>query len=153
METEWIRPSNQAQIENIIATRKLDILIGSIHHVYGIPIDFNAETYQQALDVAAQKARSLNAEAEELLFADYFDAQLEMLEALKPPVVAHFDLIRLCSRRPNGSLKEFSRVWRKIMRNLLFVAEYGGLLEINSSALRKRLGQPYPALEICRVRR
>lgn len=153
METEWIRPSSKAQIENILSTYELDILVGSVHHVYGIPIDFNAETYLQALDMAAQNARSLNAETEELLFADYFDAQLEMLEALKPPVVGHFDLIRLCSRRPNGSLKEYSRVWRKIMRNLLFIAEYGGLLEINSSALRKGLGHPYPALEICKVRR
>lgn len=34
------------------------------------------------------------------------------------------------------------------MRNLEFVAGYGGWLECNSSALRKGLAEPYPSREI-----
>lgn len=109
--------------------------------------------YQRALAISrgnAQKA-GLPATAEEMLFSDYYDAQLAMLEALKPPIIGHFDLIRLLSDDPNGSSKTYSRVWRKILRNLLYVKEYGGVLEINSAGVRKGLIEPYPQREIVEV--
>ena len=151
MEIDWIRPESKVWIGSLLSRHQLDIFVGSVHHVYGIPIDFDPETYAAALSRSSERARDLNATNEELLFADYFDAQLEMLQALKPPIVGHFDLIRLLSSMPDASLKIYSRVWRKILRNLLFVTEYGGLLEINGSALRKGLKEPYPNSEICSV--
>ena len=42
-------------------------------------------------------------------------------------------------------------VWEKIVRNLDFVASYGGILELNSSAIRKGMSEPYPKAEICKV--
>ena len=151
MEIDWIRPDSRAWVESLLSQHQLDTLIGSVHHVHGIPIDFNAESYSAALSRSGQRAQELNAAGEEMLFADYFDAQLEMLQALKPPVVGHFDLIRLLSSLPNASLRTYSRVWRKILRNLQFVCEYGGVLEINGSALRKGLEEPYPNSEVCGV--
>ena len=43
-------------------------------------------------------------------------------------------------------------VWSKILRNLDFIASYGGMLELNSAALRKGMTEPYPKAEICKVR-
>jgi histidinol-phosphatase (PHP family) len=74
-----------------------------------------------------------------------------MLQKLKPPVVGHFDLIRLKSDDPNTTFTKYPKVWEKIQRNLRFVAEYGGILELNSAALRKGMTEPYPKAEICRV--
>ncbi|MCJ1302921.1 histidinolphosphatase [Hypocenomyce scalaris] len=143
VEIDWIRPSSQQLIEGLFEKYQLDVFVGSVHHVYTIPIDYDAALYE--------KARSRGGATDERLFADYFDAQYEMLEALKPPVVGHFDLIRLKSDDPERSFATWDRVWQKILRNLEFIAKYGGVLELNSAALRKGMSEPYPKAEICKA--
>ena len=98
-----------------------------------------------------EKARDLSGGTDKQLFEDYLDLQLEMLTALKPPIVGHFDLIRLKSDDLNGSFQEWVSVWEKVLRNLKYIAEYGGVLELNSAALRKGMNEPYPKAEICKV--
>jgi histidinol-phosphatase (PHP family) len=121
----------------------VDFFIGSVHHVHGIPIDYDTTMYN--------RARELAGGSDLRLFEDYFDAQLEMLETLKPKVVGHFDLIRLLSDEPNRDLRVWEGVWVRAVRNLKVVVEQGGLLEINSAALRKGLKEPYPGRAICEV--
>ncbi|RMZ87630.1 hypothetical protein DV736_g5139, partial [Chaetothyriales sp. CBS 134916] len=140
-ECDWIRPESRALIERSISTHPYDYFVGSVHHVHTVPIDYDAAMYADA----KQKAGG----TDERLFEDYFDAQLDMLEATRPPVVGHFDLIRLKSTNPDGSFKSMSGVWERIIRNLKFVASYGGILEINTAALRKGMREPYPNHEIC----
>jgi histidinol-phosphatase (PHP family) len=142
-ESEWIRPSSLALIQNLRGKYDWDIFIGSVHHVHTIPIDFSREMYEQA--------REKSGGSDEKLFEDYFDAQYEMLKATTPPIVGHFDLIRLLSDNPNASLQQWKEMWNRIERNLQLVASYGGVLELNSAALRKGLDEPYPQLEICQV--
>lgn len=114
--------------------------MGSVHHVHSIPIDYDRAFYE--------KARAKAGGSDERLFEDYFDSQFEMLERMKPKVVGHFDLIRLLSDEPNADLKSIKGVWEKVIRNLKFIAEYGGLVEINTSALRKGLKEPYPTRSV-----
>jgi histidinol-phosphatase (PHP family) len=153
-ECEWIRaedslPRTEKLIERYGACSApsspgLDLFVGSVHHVHRIPIDYDHEMYNHAKEVAGGAD-------DERLFCDYFDAQAEMLRALKPPVVGHFDLIRLKSAQPDGSLKRWPKVWKKVERNLEIVKEYGGVLEVNSSGLRKGLKEAYPMGEVCEV--
>lgn len=97
------------------------------------------------------EARRLSGGTDERLFEDYFDLQFEMLQGLKPPIVGHFDLIRLKSDEPNADCLRWDLVRQKVSRNLDFIVEYGGLLEVNSAALRKGLSEPYPGKSICKV--
>ena len=149
MEVDWIRPSSKEWIERLLEGYRLDFFVGSVHHVHEIPVDYDYSLYEQA--------REKSGGTDERLFEDYFDLQLEMLKALKPPIVGHFDLIRLKSDDPNASMMQrtstvrFRLVWEKILRNLDYVKEYGGTIEINSAALRKGLSEPYPNAEICKV--
>jgi histidinol-phosphatase (PHP family) len=143
-ESEWIRPSSLKLIHTLQAKHHFDFFVGSVHHVHTIPIDFSKEKYEDALEAAGG--------TEDKLFEDYFDAQYEMLQALKPVVVGHFDLIRLLSHQPNGSFRRYDGVWKRITRNLQYISQYRGMLELNSAALRKGLKEPYPCLEICQVR-
>lgn len=113
--------------------------------MHTIPIDFDRSMYTRARDAIVPGG------TDEKLFEDYFDSQLAMLQALKPPVVGHFDLIRLKSDDPERSFTQWPAVWEKILRNLDFIAEYGAILELNSASLRKGLSEPYPKAEICRV--
>lgn len=142
-EGEWIRDESKTIIEQIREKYKFDLFLGSVHHVHYFPIDYDDETYRQAREIAGG--------SDERLAEDYFDAQLAMLKALRPPVVSHFDLIRLKADEKDVDWRTMKGVWERIERNLRFVVEYGGLLEINTSALRKGLQQPYPRREICQV--
>jgi len=142
-EGEWIRPSYGPHVLSLAADPAVDYFVGSVHHVHEIPIDYDATFYH--------KAREISGGTDELLFGDYFDSQLEMLQTLKPRVVGHFDLIRLLADEPDRDLRAWKGVWEKLVRNLKVVLEQGGLLEINTSALRKGLKDPYPARAITEV--
>ena len=117
-----------------------DFFMGSIHHTHTIPIDFDRAMYEQARDKAGG--------TDEKLFEDYFDEQYGMLQSLRPPVVGHFDLIRLLSDHKDTAFEGMEKVWGKMKRNLEYVASYGGLLELNSAGLRKGLNEPYPCLPV-----
>jgi histidinol-phosphatase (PHP family) len=112
--------------------------------MHTIPIDYDRRMYEQARELAGG--------TDERLFEDYFDAQFDMLQQLQPLVVGHFDLIRLKSDDMEGSFTKWPGVWRKILRNLDLITSYGGMLELNSAALRKGMSEPYPKAEICKVR-
>lgn len=143
LEIDWIRPSSLQWIGEVFQLHPFDLFIGSIHHVHTIPIDYDHAMYAEA--------RRLSGGTDESLFEDYFDLQFEMLQGLKPPIVGHFDLIRLKSDDPNADCLRWDLVQQKVSRNLDFIVEYGGLLEVNSAALRKGLSEPYPGKSICKV--
>ena len=140
-EGDWIRPSYAVLIKELASNTVVDFYIGSVHHVHGIPIDYDAALYR--------KARAVAGGSDARLFEDYFDAQFEMLNALKPRVVGHLDLIRLLCDDPNQNLKELKGVWEKVVRNLKVIVAQGGLIELNTSALRKGLNEPYPTRSVC----
>jgi histidinol-phosphatase (PHP family) len=114
-----------------------------VHHVNAVPIDFDVPMYREA------RARSGGTDA--ALFEAYFDAQHEMLRALRPPIVGHFDLVRLFCDDPDEPLSAHEGVWHRVVRNLRLVHSYGGLMELNSSAVRKGLTEPYPSVAVCKV--
>ena len=150
MEIEWIRPSYQKLIESLREKYDFDLIVGSIHHVHGIPIDFDARKYADAVQASNKKPHECAADQEQL-FEDYFDSQLAMLEVVKPPVVGHFDLIRYLSDQPDRSLKASATVWGKVVRNLELIRSFSGVLEVNTSGLRKGLAEPYPSADVCKV--
>ncbi|KAM7199908.1 histidinol-phosphatase [Naviculisporaceae sp. PSN 640] len=138
-EGEWIRAEYGPLTQQLFLEAPcIDYFLGSIHHASGIGIDFDKEMYLRAQEACGG--------TEEKLFEVYFDEQFDMLRALKPRIVGHFDLIRLLSDEPGRDLREWNEgVWEKVVRNLEFVVGYGGWLECNTSALRKGLDEPYPA--------
>lgn len=143
-ESDWIRPESQTLINRSLARYPFEFFVGSVHHMHTVPIDFDRPMYEQARDLAGG--------TDERLFEDYFDAQFDMLQQLRPLVVGHFDLIRLKSDDMERSFQDWPGVWGRILRNLDLVASYGGLLELNGAALRKGMSEPYPKAEICKVR-
>ncbi|KAF2731655.1 histidinol-phosphatase [Polyplosphaeria fusca] len=142
-ESEWIRPESLDMIRGLLDKYTFDLFVGSVHHAHTIPIDFDRATYE--------KAREKAGGVDERLFEDYFDSQYEMLQKLQPPVVGHFDLIRLLSDAPDANFEGLKGVWERIQRNLEYIASYGGILELNSAGLRKGLAQPYPCLGVCQL--
>jgi histidinol-phosphatase (PHP family) len=144
-ESEWIRESSEDDIKAVLKryAGTLDLFVGSIHHVFGCPIDFDHGKYQ----LAREKAGG----TDQKVFLRYFTEMDAMLRALKPPIVGHFDLIRLKSDSPDTQFEGMEDVWERIRHNLDYIASYGGILELNSAALRKGLAEPYPCLPVCQV--
>ncbi|KAI0888804.1 histidinol-phosphatase [Annulohypoxylon maeteangense] len=140
-EGEWLRPTYKTLVTTLASHPSIDYFIGSLHHINSIPIDYDAAYYARAVASAGG--------TEESAYARYYDQQYEMLQSLHPRIVGHFDLVRLLSSSPDRVIsRTWPEVWERIVRNLKYVASYGGWLECNSSALRKGLAEPYPSREI-----
>lgn len=115
-----------------------DYLVGGVHHVDDIPIDFDEKTYRRAV----QSAGSIDK-----LYCRYFDLQHDMIQRIKPAVVAHFDLIRIYDRDYRTHLA-VPDVQERITRNLELIARYDLILDFNVAALRKGAAEPYLSREI-----
>ncbi|TPX44924.1 histidinol-phosphatase [Synchytrium endobioticum] len=135
METEYIRLSDLDLVTQLRTQHQIDYIVGSVHHVAEVPVDYSDAMYTSIEHMLGST---------ETVFRVYFNAQYEMLKILKPEVVGHFDLVRLF--RPYHPLSK--DVWGLIDRNIQCIVSYGGLVEINSRALKKNLPWPYPFKDI-----
>ncbi|KAJ3106136.1 hypothetical protein HDU97_006953 [Phlyctochytrium planicorne] len=145
METEHIHQRSLSEVKDLRSQFNLEFLVGSVHHVLGHPIDYDEIMYSDC--EAASAAKHPYVSPTEAAFLEYFDAQLDLLESIKPEVIGHFDLIRMF--RPNHPLSQ--AVLSKIERNIDFIAGYGGLVEVNSRAFKKGLKDPYPQRDVLEI--
>lgn len=139
-ETDVIRKDCFERIKTLKKDLELDYIVGSIHHVDGIPTDISLELYEKAEKLAG---------GTELLMCRYYDQQYQLLQEVKPEVIGHFDLIRLY--RPDFEFTDI--IWRKIVRNVDFGISYGALFEINTSGASpsKKLKNPHPHKRVLEV--
>ncbi|KAI8871396.1 histidinol-phosphatase [Ramicandelaber brevisporus] len=155
-ETEFIEVSGNGravkaaeELKKLVDECPVDYLVGSVHHVHGIPIDFNKDMYQQAIAVSA---RNPDGHLQQLiwLFEDYFDAQYTMIQSIKPDIIGHFDLVRIFAPSPQQALQavESRPVWQRVCRNIELAIKQGALFELNSRAWKKNLPAAYPHQEV-----
>ncbi|KAI8924211.1 Polymerase/histidinol phosphatase-like protein [Entophlyctis helioformis] len=140
METELIHEATMSEVEAIQQTLGLDYMVGSVHHVREMPIDFDEPGFAAVERLLATGTLS----GTEAVFQEYFDAQYTLLRRLKPTVVGHFDLVR----KYRGDFPLSDACWTKIRRNVDWIVEYGGLVEINTAGWRKGLRDAYPQRDI-----
>ena len=123
----------QGEIADLLRQFKPDMIVGSVHQVHDLLFDASPAVYAQA------KERSGGIEN---LYCDYFDLQLELIEAFKPSVVGHFDLIRIFD--PDYRRRwEVSRIRARALRNLCRIGELGLTLDLNTRAFAKGATEPY----------
>ncbi|KAF7792212.1 hypothetical protein EIP86_003245 [Pleurotus ostreatoroseus] len=161
-ETEHISPADLDGLDALIARAgdRVEYLVGSVHHVNGIPIDFDEATFRCALEsfsgsdantedegqstLADPKSRQMEA-----FLCAYFDAQHELMQRFHPEVIGHVDLCRLYN--PSLRLEAYPRAWAKLKRNVRYGAGYGALFECNAAALRKGWDGSYPGEDVVKV--
>jgi histidinol-phosphatase (PHP family) len=139
-ECDFIRPQCLDRIRNLQEQFTFDMFIGSVHHVHTTPIDISRELWNQARDASGGST--------ELLYCAYLEALRELTTSAKPPVLGHFDLIKLMSPDYTQSFREWPEVWKRTKDVLAQAASYGALIEVNVAALRKGWTHPYPGPEI-----
>lgn len=150
LETEFITTLDLDNLQTLLQryAGRIEYLVGSLHHVNGIPIDFDTETYKKALASFFVEGGSPDEHMENFL-CSYFDAQYELLRRFHPEVIGHIDLCRL--HEPCLSLESYSQVWKKLERNVRYAVDYGALFELNAAALRKGWSSSYPGEDVVKV--
>lgn len=144
---------------------EIDYVVGSVHHVNGVSIDFDRDTWLRCVATAAEgrigttcarvdgsvqlvheTAGEPTEEQVDKFLEAYFDAQYAMLQRHKPEVVGHIDLCLLWI--PQIKL---TKVWEKVRRNVEFAISYGALFEANAAAIRKGWTTSYPSRDVLRL--
>lgn len=123
-----------AQMGALRAAHAWDYIVGSVHHVGEVIIDGNAALFEQAMEGAGGL---------EGLAVAYYRAVAAMIEALRPEVVGHLDLIR-----KNGGARgalDTPAIRAAADEALDAARAQGCILDLNVAALRKGLDTPYPA--------
>lgn len=151
LETEFITIADLEHLQKLLTKHEnqIEYLVGSVHHVNSIPIDFDLPTFEESLRSMSCGEISANNTMEMFLSA-YFDAQYELLSRFQPEIIGHFDLCRLY--RPGLQFRDFPSVWQKLERNIQFAIQYGALFEINAAAFRKGWQSAYPAEDVVEVK-
>ncbi|MBX7258686.1 MAG: histidinol-phosphatase [Candidatus Hydrogenedentes bacterium] len=111
-----------------------DYMVGSVHFYKDILIDGPMNHFERAVETAGGL---------EALALRYYESVAEMVQALRPEVVGHLDLIR-----KNGHLLgpvETPAIRRAAESTLEVIRECGGILDLNTAGWRKGLDSPYPA--------
>ncbi len=131
-ETETCSGSEEF-VKHLVQKFQPDYIVGSVHHVNDIGIDYSKRLY----GIAARAAGGLDG-----LYRRYFDQQFEMINRLEPSVVGHFDLVRIFDPDYKSRLKK-PDILKRIRRNLERIKILGLILDFNVRALLKGADEPY----------
>ena len=136
-ETERLPPDGwQDRMGELRRRFKPDYIVGSVHDVDGLVIDYSPQATQEVADAMG---------GSEALQLRYFDAVADLVKTLAPEVVGHIDLIR----KFDGPDPRFSpTVHRRIAVAVEAVRSVSGVLEVNCATHRRGLGPVYPLVSI-----
>ncbi|MVA56802.1 histidinol-phosphatase [Agrobacterium vitis] len=136
-ETEKLPPDTWLpSMEAIRHSHAFDYIVGSVHDIDGCWLDYSAQSTE------ALKRELGGTEAFQLA---YFRSATDLVQRLRPDVVAHLDLVR--KYEPAGF--EFSTtVLREVEILLEAIKAYGGILDVNCAAFRNGYGPVYPLPQI-----
>ncbi|KIK64229.1 hypothetical protein GYMLUDRAFT_221557 [Collybiopsis luxurians FD-317 M1] len=148
LETDYITSIDLERLDALLERHgdRIEYIVGSIHHVCGIPIDFDIDTFNRAL--AHQPGGSVDEQMEAFL-CSYFEAQFELMQRYRPEIIGHVDLCRLYN--PQLRFAEYPRAWELLKRNIFYAVGYGALFEVNAAAFRKSWSTAYPGEDVLKV--
>lgn len=151
LETEYITDDDLNHLKKLLKDNesRIDYIVGSVHHVSTIPIDFDRVTYEKALAnfPSEEGVYILGNDRMERFLSAYFDAQHQLIRQFQPEIIGHLDLCRLYT--PSLDLKQYPIAWGKLIRNIEEATRYGALFEINAAAFKKEgWTSPYPGKDV-----
>lgn len=137
METEAFT-GYQSHVRRLVSAFSPDYLVGSVHHVADICFDYSPQAYAAAVTACG----SIQA-----LYTAYFDRQFEMIQAIRPFVVGHFDLVRI--HDPDYATRVLQpEIAQRIDRNLDLIRDMGLVMDLNLRPLARGEAEPYPTRSI-----
>ena len=119
---------------NLRERYQFDYMVGSVHYVDEIQIDGDKAYF----DAAVARCGGM-----EPFAVRYYDTVASMVDALRPDVVGHLDLIR--RNAPPHAVLDTPAIREAADRALKVIQDQGAILDLNTAGYRKGLGSPYPA--------
>ena len=113
-------------------TYAFDYIVGSVHYVEDHVIDYTTEAYLHAANALG---------GVEALAVRYYQTVAEMVTRLRPEVVGHLDLIRKLA--PDRDAVRTPGVRKAALHTLEIIKEHNGILDINTTPLRRGDTIPY----------
>ncbi|KAJ7722849.1 Polymerase/histidinol phosphatase-like protein [Mycena metata] len=148
LETDYITPLDLEKLDSLLQRHRglVEYIVGSVHHVNDIPIDFDLVTFRKAIESIES---TLPATKDGGFLCAYFDAHYELLQRFNPEIIGHMDLCRLYN--PTLQFSEYPDALARVERNIVYAIRYEALFEINASALRKGWSTPYPGEDLLQI--
>ncbi len=115
-----------------------DYIVGSVHHAADICFDYSPQTYNAAVAACGSVQD---------LYLAYFDRQFEMIDAVRPFVVGHFDLVRIHDPHYRERVVQ-PEIAAKIDRNLDLIKDLNLVMDLNLRPLARGEAEPYPTRSI-----
>ena len=134
MEAEVVPADRYAEI--MLGYRErfgFDYMVGSVHYVDDMSVDDTPELFEQAMEAHGGL---------EPLAIRYYETLGAMVEALRPDVVGHFDVIRKLGWKYGDVATPAIR--RAAEDALDCVRRHACILDLNTGGYRKGFGTPYP---------
>ncbi len=131
------------QVNTLLKKYKPDYIVGSVHHVDDMGIDYSESHYHETAGTLG---------GIDNLYRRYFDLQHEMITALNPSVIGHFDLVRLFDDDYENRIRQ-QAIWSRIKRNLELIKKNELILDFNLRSLSKGGHEPYIAQRILKKAR
>ncbi|NUL82619.1 MAG: histidinol-phosphatase [Armatimonadetes bacterium] len=113
---------------------QFDFFVGSAHYVREIIIDGPDEQFAHAIEVY---------DGLENMAVAYYETVADLIEAVSPPVIGHFDLVKKRAR-PHGPV-DGPRAREAAYHALTLAKQHDCILDLNLAGWRKGLNEPYPA--------
>jgi histidinol-phosphatase (PHP family) len=126
-------PGTVTYVKEFIDKHEFDYVIGSVHYIGMWPST-------ELIPVPMFERVVVNARYEE-----YFDRIRQLAESGICDIIAHFDLVKKNGVRPE---KQLNGIDDAIQRALESIKEHNLCMEINTSGLRKKVEEVYPAENI-----
>lgn len=120
-------------IKKLISKFHPDYIVGSVHHIDNICFDYSKEEYDRIACICGSY---------DAMYERYFDLQYEMIKALKPFVVGHFDLIRIYDEDYKKRLLR-PGIGQRIKRNLTLIKSLNLVMDFNLRPLARGEKEPY----------
>ncbi len=134
-ETEVVpSASYKATMRTIRDEHAFDYIVGSAHHVHEIAVDGPRKDFKRLVDTCSGLENTA---------VHYYLQVAEMVDALRPDVVGHLDLIRR-NAPPEAELNT-PRIRIAADAALDAIRSADAILDLNTAGWRKNLGGPYPA--------
>ena len=111
-----------------------EYMVGSVHYVNEISVDGPPEEFERMVESCGGLEEAA---------VRYYGNIVKLVEALKPEVIGHLDLIR--RNAPPGAILDTPRIRRAADQALEAVRAADAILDLNTAGWRKGLGTPYPA--------
>jgi histidinol-phosphatase (PHP family) len=129
-------PGTEAYVRDFIARYGFDYVIGSVHYLGSWPTT-------ELIPVPMFERVAVNAR-----YTEYFERVQQLAESKICDIIAHFDLVKKNGFRPEG---DKNGIDKSIDHALLSIKENNLCIEINTSGLRKKVAEVYPAANILRL--